>query len=196
MKVLVAGQIRSPVTSIIRHGEDQAIEYANQLNIEYLRTNGIEFIVSYRFRHIIQQSVLDYLPDRVVNLHISFLPWNRGADPNLWSFLEDTPKGMTIHYVDAGIDTGDIIAQRRVKFTSSLDTLASTYEELNQEIIDLFEETWPSIAAGKVLRRKQPTGGTFHRLADRERFGDLLAAGGWNTPVADLVGRCPLDCQD
>jgi len=37
------------------------------------------------------------------------------ADPNVWSFIEKTPKGVSIHYLDAGIDTGDIIAQKLVE---------------------------------------------------------------------------------
>ena len=43
---------------------------------------------------------------------MSYLPWNRGADPNFWSILEDTPKGVTIHIMDESIDTGDILYQK------------------------------------------------------------------------------------
>lgn len=46
-----------------------------------------------------------------MNLHISYLPWNKGADPNFWSCIDGTPAGVTLHHIDAGVDTGDIIAQ-------------------------------------------------------------------------------------
>ncbi|HUX61123.1 MAG TPA: formyltransferase family protein, partial [Ignavibacteriaceae bacterium] len=59
-----------------------------------------DFIVSYGYRNIIGKPVLDKFQGRAINLHISYLPWNRGADPNLWSFFDNTPKGVTIHFLD------------------------------------------------------------------------------------------------
>ena len=38
-------------------------------------------------------------------MHISYLPFNRGAHPNYWSFKDNSPKGVTIHFIDNGIDT-------------------------------------------------------------------------------------------
>ena len=84
-----------------------------------------DFIISYGYRHILKKDILDKFPNMAINLHISLLPWNRGADPNLWSFLEDSPKGVTIHYLDYGIDTGDILAQQKVDYIPE-DTLRYT----------------------------------------------------------------------
>ena len=86
-------------------------------------------LVSYRYRHILKGDVLGAFPDRAWNLHISLLPWNRGADPNLWSFLERTPKGVTIHHMDEGLDTGDLVAQRELHFDLDAHTLDSAYDE-------------------------------------------------------------------
>ncbi len=83
---------------------------------------------------------------RVVNLHPGYLPWNRGSDPNLWSWIDNTPKGVTIHYVDEGVDTGDLIAQRLVEFEAH-ETLASSYQRLQVEMVKLFVEHWQSIRA-------------------------------------------------
>ena len=117
------------------------------------------------------------------------MPWNRGADPNLWSFLEDSPKGITIHYIDEGIDTGDIITQQRVGFDMEDETLATSYHKLNESIIELFSEQWLLIAKGKITPQKQPAEGTFHRTADKYRFQHLLDKKGWDTPVKELNGR-------
>ena len=65
----------------------------------------VDFIISYGYRHILKKDLIEMFPRKIANLHISLLPWNRGADPNLWSFLEDTPKGVTIHYIDCSVDT-------------------------------------------------------------------------------------------
>jgi len=74
------------------------------------------------------------LGNRAINLHPSLLPWNRGAHSNFWSFLEDTPKGVTIHIIDEGIDTGDILLQKKIKFDQSKETLRSSYGRLQQEL--------------------------------------------------------------
>src|SRR5690606_983365 len=70
-----------------------------------------DLLVSFGYRHILKD-----LSVPAVNIHISMLPWNRGADPNFWSWLDHTPKGVTVHLMDQGIDTGPIIAQREVAF--------------------------------------------------------------------------------
>ena len=68
-------------------------------------------------------------------MHISYLPYNRGFYLNFWSFIDNTKKGVTIHYIDEGIDTGDIIFQKEV-FSNE-----KTYNKLKQEIEDFFIET-------------------------------------------------------
>ena len=119
-----------------------------------------------------------------INLHISLLPWNRGADPNFWSWVEGSPKGVTIHWIDEGIDTGDIIAQREVRFGPD-ETLATSYAALRSEIEGLFREVWLSIRNGYAPRAKQPPGGSYHRVKDKEPLAHLLTHG-WDTPVRYL----------
>ncbi|SDN44488.1 methionyl-tRNA formyltransferase [Desulfonauticus submarinus] len=189
MNVLLLGPNNLQITSTILNSGCKVIEYSDKIDISFLIENKVNFIVSYRYRHIIKPSVLEFLKGNAINLHISLLPWNRGADPNLWSFLEDTPKGVTIHYIDEGIDTGDIIAQKEIFFNEEQETLATTYNKLNYEIISLFKENWPFILEGKVERKKQPPGGSFHKLLDKKKYEYLLREKGWNTLVKDLKGK-------
>lgn len=179
----------SSITPVIRKTGCEVIESLDPVDRVLLEKNHINFIVSFGCRHIIKKSVLEYLPDRVINLHISYLPWNRGADPNLWSFLEDTPKGVSIHYIDEGIDTGDIITQKRVSLDEDSETLATSYNKLEMCIIDLFKETWPNIIANKVNRLKQTGKGSFHKTRDKSKYMDLLTDG-WDTEVKKLI-RAP-----
>ena len=68
--------------------------------------NSFDFIVSYGYRHILSKNILDLLPNKIINLHISYLPYNRGADPNFWSFMGHCcqynsrlwPKILSINY--------------------------------------------------------------------------------------------------
>ena len=191
MKILLLGPPNEKIAGILTEDGHHVLEKESHVDVQFLKEKKIDFAVSYGYRHIIKTDVLHHLKDRIINLHISYLPWNRGADPNLWSFLEDTPKGVTIHYVDEGIDTGDIIAQKLVEFDVSRETLRTTYGKLSKEIIALFQETWSSIVNGQVTAKKQIGKGTFHKLSDKDRFKYLLS-NSWDTPVENLLGKALL----
>jgi len=149
----------------------------------FVRENNFEIGISYGYRHILNTDILAACP--FINLHISYLPWNRGAAPNLWSWVNCTPKGVSIHYIDEGIDTGDIIVQQLVPMEES-ETLKSSYDRLQKSIITLFAEAWPSIKAGKASRSAQDkNAGSFHLEKDRKKLEDYLTHG-YNTPVSCL----------
>ena len=62
--------------------------------------------ISVLFGYILKREVLDLTPAGCVNIHPALLPYNRGAYPNVWSIIERTPAGVTIQYIDEGVDTG------------------------------------------------------------------------------------------
>lgn len=105
-----------------------------------------DFLISFGYRYILKKDVIDFFPDKIINLHISLLPYNRGANPNLWSYLEDTPKGVTIHYIDESVDTGNIILQKEVQN----DTLKTSYDRLISEIVMLFNNNAENILNGSI----------------------------------------------
>ncbi|HYR82941.1 MAG TPA: formyltransferase family protein [Terriglobia bacterium] len=144
---------------------------------------GTETIVSYGYRHKVPASILKQC--RAINLHIGYLPWNRGADPNFWSFIEGTPKGVTIHEMDERIDTGQILAQATITFRER-ETLSSSYAELHRLIQDLFTQAWWGIIAGHIIPCPQPRYGTYHRSRDKDQLFAKLCTKGWDTPVSVL----------
>lgn len=184
MRVLFLGPDESPTSGYLSQFGEDVVATADPIDAQTIRERQPEFLVSHGYRHIITRDVLELMPDRAVNLHISYLPWNRGADPNLWSWIEDTPKGVTIHYIDAGVDTGDIIAQRKVSF-ADWETLSSSYARLQAEVDQLFRENWPAIRTSRCARRVQQGEGSVHRVADRGQVEHLLGAG-WDTSVESL----------
>ncbi len=165
-----------PAVSVLGPEEPLTVERIGELDPLLAVIHG--------YRLILRRPVLDRLPDRVVNLHIGYLPYNRGADPNLWSALEGTPAGITIHYVDEGVDTGDIIARRRLEFGDD-ETLAGSYAALQAAMLALFREHWPAIRAGTCERHPQTGPGTSHRVADRAAVEHLITDG-WDTPLGAL----------
>ena len=148
-----------------------------------------DWVISYNYRYKLSQHFLDHYGGRVVNLHISLLPWNRGAHPNLWAWLEDTPHGVSIHRIDAGLDTGPLLVQRPVLWDERdrTLTLADTYRRLQNEVQALFRTVWPVLRLGGLPEYPQPPGGTFHRSRDLERVQSLLPQG-WDTPVHTIRG--------
>ena len=105
----------------------------------------------------------------------------------MWSFIEGTPKGVSIHYIDAKIDTGEILAQEEVPYEPA-DTLRTSYARLSDRIEKLFMGIWPDIRSGQATTYPQPSGGNFHLARDKAAVEHLLHSG-WDTPVADLIGQ-------
>jgi len=185
--IVFLGREDSPVLAHLREVSDDVLALGPSEPFDPAATRA-SFAVSHGYRLILRAPVIEQLPDRIVNLHIALLPYNRGADPTLWSVLESTPAGVTIHHIDAGVDTGDIIAQREVALDDD-DTLATAYAKLQDAMAELFREQWPAIRAGAAARRAQPPGGSVHRVADRAAVEHLLTDG-WDTPIGSLRGRC------
>lgn len=124
----------------------------------------------------------------IINLHISYLPWNKGADPNIWSFLDDTPKGVTIHQINSGLDTGKIMYQRECFFDIEKETFTSTYDKLQQIIMDLFKENWEEIKAGNYPLKEQQEIGSCHKKKDLEELQSKIAFR-WSDNIADFLRR-------
>ena len=87
-------------------------------------------VISYGYKYILKQNIIEGFGCPIFNLHISYLPYNRGAHPNFWSFYDNTPSGVTIHLIDGGIDTGPIVKQKYVNFEETDNTFEKTYKLL------------------------------------------------------------------
>ena len=92
------------------------VKELGQRQINIFDVKNYDLIISFGYKKILNKKILGKLSRSPVNLHISYLPYNRGAHPNFWSFVDNTPKGVSIHEIDSGIDTGGIIARRKVNF--------------------------------------------------------------------------------
>ena len=134
----------------LREQGEKVYRFENKLTPEIVKQLAPSFIISFNYRHIISEEVLNLMPGKVINLHTSYLPYNRGSSPNFFSFLDDTPKGVTIHLMDKGLDTGDILCQRELTLDEEKETFASSYDKLLLEMKQLFKENWEAIKAGSL----------------------------------------------
>ncbi len=129
--------------------------------------------ISALFGYILQPDLLNLMPLGCVNIHPGLLPYNRGTNPNVWSLVEGTPAGATIHYMDSGVDTGDIIANLEVP-VEPVDTGETLYRKLEAACVDLFKEAWPVIRSGHSRRIPQDQkAGTAHRIDDLKQIDEI-----------------------
>jgi ribosomal protein L37AE/L43A len=176
-KILFLGYAQCRVLDFMRASNNEVVQTMQPIKNNVL--GRFELIISFGYRHVIRPDALMLAQRSPVNLHISYLPWNRGADPNYWSFRDNTPKGVTLHEVDIGIDTGPIIAQKRIIFNDREDTLSSTYQRLIREVQDLFIANWRKIACGDYYAYPQTERGSHHVLGEMP-----MLAHGWDTKTS------------
>lgn len=194
-RILFLGPADSPLIRWLTDQGEIVHQESRKITIDSVTGGDFTFLVSYGYRHLLDERVLRKFPNRAINLHISYLPWNRGSDPNFWSFVEATPKGVTIHYLDKGIDTGDIIVQRPVHLEPMQETLQSSYRKLHGEIQLLFMQNWLSIKSETCSRTVQKAQGTTHKSNDKNAIFSRLPKG-YDTPISELlklIGKTPLN---
>jgi phosphoribosylglycinamide formyltransferase-1 len=98
---------------------------------EWLESLGVEVVVCAGYMHLLRSSFLDRFPQRVVNVHPAPLPEFPGAHP-----LEDVlaagapAAAATVHYVDGGVDTGEVIASESVPVLAG-DTVETLRERVH-----------------------------------------------------------------
>lgn len=178
MRILFLGSSAEHLFPFVLGHEITHIE--DQISLEEVVRLAPDLVVSFGYRHIVRKPILDAFHNKIINLHISMLPWNKGADPNFWSWFDQTPKGVTIHLMDEGLDTGDILFQKKVNFDGS-ETLASSYELLQQQIVHLFEANLQKILNLDFSPIPQVSGeGSVHKTEDKEKIFAFLPHG-WNT---------------
>lgn len=102
MKILLLYQneIALKLADILEKKQNEVVLWKDELNIDKLLEIKPQKIISYSYRYLIKKEIIDFMPTSIINLHISYLPWNRGANPNFWSFVDNTIKGVTIHEID------------------------------------------------------------------------------------------------
>jgi phosphoribosylglycinamide formyltransferase 1 len=106
-----------------------------------LKMSGVEFIVLAGYMRLIGPTLLREYKGRIVNIHPSLLPSFPGKDA-IGQAIEANAKwsGVTVHYVDEGMDTGPIIAQERVRLDEK-----ETRETLQQKIQAIEHKLYPSV---------------------------------------------------
>jgi methionyl-tRNA formyltransferase len=117
--------------------------------------------VSLQFDQILRPA--KFKTRRLYNIHFSHLPEYKGMYTAIWPILEGRGySGATLHHIDAGIDTGDIIAQEKIAIEPDL-TSRGLYMKCVDASGRLFREHFPKLLSGAFSSRPQPAEGSTYR---------------------------------
>ena len=169
MRCLFLGYNRKK-TKLIKMLETKGYKVSNiTRKISFSDIENNDLYISFGYRKIIPKKILQRAKRPIINLHLSFLPFNRGAHPNFWSFIEDTPSGVSIHEIDNGVDTGPIIFQKKIKFNYKKNkniTFKSTYNILFKEVESLFAKNINKLISKNYKTYKQKNKFSIHKKKD------------------------------
>jgi methionyl-tRNA formyltransferase len=154
-------------------------------SIERVRAIAPEVIVVVAYGQIIPQAILDIPKHGTVNVHASLLPRYRGAAPIQWAIARgETETGVTTMLMDAGLDTGPILLQRKVAIDDS-DTGGSLEAQLAPLGAELLLETLDRWGRGEI--HPIPQADAEATLAPRIKKEDALVE--WSRPAREIHQR-------
>lgn len=131
---------------------------------------------------IIPHNVIDAFPKGIINSHFSLLPRWRGADPLTFAVLEgDEESGVSLMLIDAGLDTGDLVAQESYQVPAGITTPQLTHD-LIQLSNRMLNENIPSYLNGSIAPWPQPREGEVYSRKLTKADGKL----DWNKPAVTL----------
>lgn len=127
---------------------------------------GPDLGISAFYGYLFPSALITAFPRGMINVHPSLLPHNRGIFANVWTIVDRTPAGATLHHIDPGVDSGDVIAQREVRL-EPVDTGFTLYEKLMRACVEVFRDSWDLVRRGDAPRRAQEPGiGKVHKKSD------------------------------
>lgn len=133
----------------------------------------LDLALSCGFGPVVRKDLLDLPRWGWVNIHRSFLPYNRGLDPLQWALIDKTPAGVSIHVMTEELDAGPVLAQAEMPVlpTDNADALEARADKL---AVELFRSAWPALRAGEVTGVPQDDElATVHTWADCEAIRRL-----------------------
>lgn len=150
--------------------------------VEELKVFQADVAVVIAYGQILSRAVLDVPPLGCLNVHTSLLPRHRGAAPIQAAIRDgDTETGVTIMFMDEGLDTGDILLMKRLPIAEN-ETGGSLHDKLALEAPAALEEALDLLAGGKPPREKQDESRVTHVRKLTRQDGRI----DWSRPAIEL----------
>ena len=168
----------------------QPVTFKDGAATELLRTLAPELLVVVAYGRILPQTFLDVAKYGSINVHGSLLPKYRGAAPIQWAVLNgDKTTGVSVQYMAAAMDAGDVIASRETEI-GEFETSGELFDRLKTLGAELLVETVRKIASGDVVRVPQNEAhATYTKMLNKE-----MCPIDWNKSPREIVKHiCGLD---
>jgi methionyl-tRNA formyltransferase len=157
----------------------------NEQFVEELRQLRPDLIVVAAYGQILPQAILDVPRFGCLNVHTSLLPKYRGAAPIQWALLNDEARtGVTIMKMDAGLDTGDILAQQATLVEPG-DTSETLHDRLATLGAALLVRTIPEFVANRIQPQPQPAHEVTYAPKIKKEDGHI----DWHQPARSVWSR-------
>ena len=146
-----------------------------------------DLILSSGYDRLLGPKTVQKYSQRIVNLHAAYLPWARGIGTTLFATMLRYPYGVSVHFINEGLDTGNLIARKLVRPEQD-DTLRTLYSKLLSATEELFFENFPKIVAGQTNGVPQEELGDINTNRSRLQFESVIDAcpHGYDTLITDL----------
>lgn len=125
----------------------------NEDCLELIRTSGIDLIILGDTR-IIKSHLIDASGMGIINVHPGILPEVRGNNPYAWAVLEGAQQGVTVHFIDKGVDTGPIL--KKVLLGNVPKNYASLVKGLNTLCAHALVSVLDNLSQGLISVSVQP----------------------------------------
>ena len=170
-------------------------DWARKLRVDFLPIQNVnaaeshamleryraDLFVSMSFNQILKRSILDLPPQGFINCHAGALPFYRGRNILNWALINDAREfGVTVHYIDEGIDTGDIIHRRTAPISDS-DTYKTLLDRAVVLCADVLHEALVSLVSGVIHRQPQASIHPVGFYCGRRIHGDEWIDWSWSS---------------
>jgi len=153
--------------------------------LETLKRISPDMIVVAAFGQILPKAVLDFPPLGCINVHPSLLPKYRGAAPINWALIQgETRTGVTIMYMDEGLDTGDILLQEETPISPD-ETFGHLHDRLSTLGAVLLLKAVQLLESGQEPRKPQGNSQSSYAPMLKKEDGMIR----WNEEVSTIVNR-------
>tara|TARA_B100000029_G_C17570934_1_gene956549 strand:+ start:601 stop:1539 length:939 start_codon:yes stop_codon:yes gene_type:complete len=135
------------------NSEQSLREFLQDININFIEDNDVTLdllkehiddgtiIFSVNCEVIIKANLINFMRNKIFNYHNASLPTQKGASSHSWRIMQDNKLShLSIHHLTEEVDSGEIVLEREVIFPDSVKNLKETYEYIEKEEINLFDD--------------------------------------------------------
>lgn len=176
--------------TLAKFARDHEIDYLHPVRvnsadfIEKAKNYHCDLFVSMSFDQIFKQEISDKSKMGIINCHAGKLPFYRGRNVLTWALINDEKEfGITVHFVDKGIDTGDIILQKTYPIADS-DNYATLLQRAYCDCAQILFDGIKKLQKGSYTRTRQDSISPAGLYCGKRGNGDEFI--NWNTSSRDL----------